>query len=326
MKHILITLAILSANVAHAYTLKDIKSVCEDMESIRYENIDEFFLMALEMHGIEVPEGLYLHEISSPVKKANSGVTLRGTQYMPTCIKGLKNALEQPIPKRMSTEELHEDYLRMFGKPHPDAQKKSIAFSSLGAAEPAAPRVLLKTDLGEIVIELNSEKAPVTVANFIQYVNDHHYDGVIFHRVMKDFMIQSGAFTFDMTMKKGRAPIINESNNGLKNLKGTVAMARTSAPNSATSQFFINHKTNAFLDYKDKSPGYAVFGKVVEGMDTVDKIAQAETARVGYHANAPKDTIRILTARLLDSKTQAPVAESVKEPESVKAPETVPVK
>jgi len=202
----------------------------------------------------------------------------------------------------------------------------SLAFSSLGAAEPAAPRVLLKTDLGEIVIELNSEKAPVTVANFIQYVNDHHYDGVIFHRVMKDFMIQSGAFTFDMTMKKGRAPIINESNNGLKNLKGTVAMARTSAPNSATSQFFINHKTNAFLDYKDKSPGYAVFGKVVEGMDTVDKIAQAETARVGYHANAPKDTIRILTARLLDSKTQAPVAESVKEPESVKAPETVPVK
>ena len=202
----------------------------------------------------------------------------------------------------------------------------SLAFSSLGAAEPAAPRVLLKTDLGEIVIELDPEKAPVTVANFIQYVNDHHYDGVIFHRVMKDFMIQSGGFTFDLAMKKNRAPIINESNNGLKNLKGTVAMARTSAPNSATSQFFINHKINEFLDHKEKRPGYAVFGKVVEGMATVDKIAQVETTRVGYHANMPKDTIRILTARLLDSKTQAPVVVSVKEPESVKAPETVPVK
>jgi cyclophilin family peptidyl-prolyl cis-trans isomerase len=185
---------------------------------------------------------------------------------------------------------------------------------------------LLKTDLGEIVIELDPEKAPVTVANFIQYVNDHHYDGVIFHRVMKDFMIQSGAFTFDLAMKKNRAPIINESNNGLKNLKGTVAMARTSAPNSATSQFFINHKINEFLDHKEKRPGYAVFGKVVKGMDTVDKIAQVETTRVGYHANMPKDTIRILTARLLDSKTQAPVVVSVKEPESVKAPETIQVK
>ena len=193
----------------------------------------------------------------------------------------------------------------------------SLAFSSLGTAEPAAPRVLLKTDLGEIVIELDPEKAPVTVANFIQYVNDHHYDGVIFHRVMKDFMIQSGGFTFDLAMKKNRAPINNESNNGLKNLKGTVAMARTSAPNSATSQFFINHKINAFLDHKEKRPGYAVFGKVVEGMATVDEIAQVETARVGYHANVPKDTIRILTARLLDSKIQAPVVVSVKEPETV---------
>jgi len=192
----------------------------------------------------------------------------------------------------------------------------SIAFSSLGTAEQTAPRVLLKTDLGEIVLELNPEAAPVTVDNFIQYVNDHHYDGVVFHRVIKDFMIQTGGFTFDLSMKENRAPIVNESDNGLKNLIGTVAMARTSAPNSATSQFFINHKNNAFLDYKKNRPGYAVFGKVVQGMDTVDKIAQVETKRVGYHANVPKDAIRILTARLLDSKTQTPPTKSVKKTEA----------
>ena len=196
----------------------------------------------------------------------------------------------------------------------------AITFCGHGMAQSSTPKVLLNTDLGEIVIELYPEAASVTVDNFIKYVEDHFYDGVIFHRVIKDFMIQTGGHTFDLTFKKpNRAAIVNESSNGLKNLRGTVAMARTSAPNSATSQFFINHKDNAFLDYQEKRHGYAVFGKVVKGMDTVDKIATAETERRRPFANIPKQIIRIKTARLLDSKTQAPASKPTEKTKTVQA-------
>ena len=181
----------------------------------------------------------------------------------------------------------------------------SVVLCGKAVAQPESPTVILDTDLGEIVLELFPQSAPVTVDNFIHYVEDHFYDGVIFHRVMKDFMIQTGGFSFDLTPKKpSRKAIVNESNNGLKNLRGTVAMARTSAPNSATSQFFINHKDNSFLDHQEKRPGYAVFGKVVKGMDTVDKIAAAETERRRPFTNLPKGIIGIKTARLIKAKSE----------------------
>jgi len=189
----------------------------------------------------------------------------------------------------------------------------AVALCGQTVAQPESPKVILDTDLGEIVIELYPQSAPVTVDNFIQYVEDHYYDGVIFHRVIKDFMIQAGGYRFDLTPKKpSRKAIVNESNNGLKNLRGTVAMARTSAPDSATSQFFINHKDNSFLDYQEKRAGYAVFGKVVKGMDTVDKIAAAETERRRPFANLPKDIIGIKTARLISSTAAKPTAEPAK--------------
>ena len=181
----------------------------------------------------------------------------------------------------------------------------SVVLCSKTVAQSESPTVILDTDLGEIVIELYPQSAPVTVDNFLNYVEDHFYDGVIFHRVMKDFMIQTGGFSFDLTSKKpSRKAIVNESNNGLKNLRGTVAMARTSSPNSATSQFFINHKDNSFLDYQEKRPGYAVFGKVVKGMDTVDKIAAAETERRRPFANLPKSIIGIKKARLIRAESE----------------------
>ena len=153
--------------------------------------------------------------------------------------------------------------------------------STLGVAEPKKPQVMLETTVGQIVLELNPQAAPVTVKNFIQYVEEKFYDGIIFHRVIKNFMIQAGGHRFDLTPKNpSRPPIINESDNGLKNLRGTIAMARTRVPDSANSQFFINHKTNTFLDYQKNRPGYAVFGKVVKGMDIVDKIATTETISI----------------------------------------------
>ena len=160
----------------------------------------------------------------------------------------------------------------------------------MATAEGGNPVVVMKTSLGTIKIELDQDKAPVTTANFLAYVNDKFYDGTIFHRVIPAFMIQGGGFDKDMNQKKTKAPIKNEAGNGLKNLNGTIAMARTSDPNSATAQFFISTKDNAFLDHRDDSVqgyGYAVFGKVVEGMDVVKKIEAVQTTTKMPHQNVP---------------------------------------
>lgn len=139
-------------------------------------------------------------------------------------------------------------------------------------------RVTIDTTLGSITLDLDAAKAPNTVANFVQYAKDGHYDGLVFHRVIRGFMIQGGGYEPDYSQRKTRAPIAIESSNGLKNARGTVAMARTADPNSATSQFFINHNDNDFLDYPGQDGhGYTVFGAVTEGMDVVDKIAETPT-------------------------------------------------
>jgi len=160
--------------------------------------------------------------------------------------------------------------------------------------------VVIETSLGEITVELDNEKAPQTVANFLAYVDAQHYTETIFHRVIKDFMIQGGNFTADMTPKKTRAPIRNEAANGLRNLRGTIAMARTAVVDSATSQFFINLKDNAFLDHKDTTSrgfGYAVFGKVVKGMTVVDKIGTTPTHTFKRFRDVPVETVVIRGVR-----------------------------
>jgi len=179
-----------------------------------------------------------------------------------------------------------------------------VALIAAGAAaqdKGAAPRVLLATSLGDITIQLEPEKAPKTVANFLDYVKSGHYDGTIFHRVIGGFMIQGGGFTPDMAQKPTRAPIPLESRNGLKNERGTVAMARTSVPDSATAQFFINVVDNAMLDQPNArdGQGYAVFGKVVAGMDVVDRIRAVETTSVGGHQNVPAKPVLIRSATLV---------------------------
>jgi cyclophilin family peptidyl-prolyl cis-trans isomerase len=159
-----------------------------------------------------------------------------------------------------------------------------LCLSIQGYSAETTPIVNLKTNVGTIVIELNAEKAPETVANFLDYVNEGFYDGTIFHRVISSFMIQGGGFTQDFKQKKTRDPVKNEADNGLKNMRGTIAMARTSDPHSATAQFFINVVNNSFLDHTATTPsgwGYAVFGKVIKGMDVVDKIRKIETGRGG---------------------------------------------
>ncbi|MFC1685154.1 peptidylprolyl isomerase, partial [Pseudomonadota bacterium] len=157
-----------------------------------------------------------------------------------------------------------------------------------------AARVLIKTNMGNIELELDGDKAPLSVKNFLKYVDDGFYNGTIFHRVMKDFMIQGGGFSQDMKRKQTSAPVQNEAKNGLKNKRGTVAMARTRAPHSATAQFFINHVDNRFLDYPGQDGwGYAVFGKVTKGMDIVDKIANVPTGSTGGMGNVPKTPIII---------------------------------
>lgn len=158
------------------------------------------------------------------------------------------------------------------------------------------PSVILSTTLGDITIELYPDKAPVTVENFLSYVNSDFYNDTIFHRVIPGFMIQGGGMTKDMSEKKTQAPIKNEADNGLKNTKGTVAMARTQVVNSATSQFFINLADNAFLDHGTRDFGYAVFGKVVSGMDVVEKIAAVKTANRAMHQNVPVEPVIINTA------------------------------
>jgi len=152
------------------------------------------------------------------------------------------------------------------------------AGASLGAQE--KPVVVIETSLGDITVELDPEKAPISVKNFLSYVDEGFYDGTIFHRVIKNFMIQGGGMTADMQRKETKAPIRNEATNGLSNMRGTIAMARTGEVNSATAQFYINHVDNKGLDHRGMAPpefGYAVFGKVIAGMDTVDKIAEVKT-------------------------------------------------
>jgi peptidyl-prolyl cis-trans isomerase A (cyclophilin A) len=162
-----------------------------------------------------------------------------------------------------------------------------------------APRVKLNTSQGDIVIELYPDKAPKTVENFLQYVRDKHYDGTVFHRVMSDFMIQGGGFTANLQQKTTKAPIPLEATNGLKNDRGAIAMARTSNPNSATSQFFINTVNNQSLNAPmPDGYGYTVFGKVVQGLDVVDKIRAVPVGDQGMHQNVPKTPITILKATL----------------------------
>ncbi|MCP4885144.1 MAG: peptidylprolyl isomerase [Rubripirellula sp.] len=166
------------------------------------------------------------------------------------------------------------------------------------------PQVELETTMGNFVIELNQEKAPKTVANFLQYVKDGHYKDTVFHRVIADFMIQGGGMDADLKEKETRPPVVNEAGNGLSNKKYTVAMARTSDPNSATSQFFVNVADNGYLDRNNaqNQAGYTVFGKVVKGMDVVDQIGKVETRTVaarGLMRDVPAKTITIKEARLL---------------------------
>lgn len=173
--------------------------------------------------------------------------------------------------------------------------------SAAGAQEPTAPKgnpvIVLETSLGNIEIELDAEKAPISTENLLAYVDSGHYDGTIFHRVIPDFMIQGGGFDESMTQKRTRAPIKNEADNGLKNARGTVAMARTNVVDSATSQFFINLKDNDFLNHGGRDFGYAVIGKVTSGMDVVDKIAAVKTGNRGMHQDVPVEPVKITKAR-----------------------------
>jgi peptidyl-prolyl cis-trans isomerase A (cyclophilin A) len=174
--------------------------------------------------------------------------------------------------------------------------KKEVSISN--------PKVVLRTNMGDISIELFPEKAPKSVENFLQYVNDKHYDGTVFHRVISDFMIQGGGFTQNLQQKPTRAAIVNEANNGLSNLLGTVSMARTNDPHSATSQFFINVVDNQRLDYVSAENGftwgYCVFGKVISGMDVVDRIKAVETAPAGpLPKDVPKSAVVINSVELL---------------------------
>lgn len=179
----------------------------------------------------------------------------------------------------------------------------ALAPGAGAAPKGGKPMVLLETSLGKIKLELDPEKAPVSVKNFLAYVKEGHYDGLIFHRVIRDFMIQGGGFTKDMREKRpARGPIRNEAGNGLRNDRGTIAMARTAMVDSATAQFFINTVNNDFLNHVDETPrgfGYAVFGKVVEGMDVVDKIRAVPTGPFSMFQDVPKTPVTIIHATLV---------------------------
>ena len=167
----------------------------------------------------------------------------------------------------------------------------------------AAPTVEMQTSMGTIVLQLDSEKAPKSVQNFLQYARDGYYTDTIFHRVIDGFMIQGGGFTRDLGQKSTNKSVENEGKNGLKNVRGTIAMARTSDPHSATAQFFINHKDNAMLDYPSRDGwGYAVFGKVVQGMDVVDKIAKVPTGNRAMHQNVPVEAVVIQSVKIISDK------------------------
>ena len=178
------------------------------------------------------------------------------------------------------------------------------------AAEEGAvkPMVEVRTNLGDFILELYPDKAPKSVENFLNYVDKKFYDGTIFHRVIPNFMVQGGGFTPDMMKKATGAPIVNEAANGLTNLKGTIAMARTSEINSATCQFFINVKDNTGLDHRGETPdkfGYAVFGKVIEGMDTIEKIRNVKTTTKGAYANVPAKSVIIKSMRRVTAEDLA---------------------
>ncbi len=167
------------------------------------------------------------------------------------------------------------------------------------------PRVLLETSMGPITVELFKEKAPITVKNFLGYVRDGFYDGLIFHRVIKDFMIQGGGLNEAMEQKKPKFAIKNEAANKLSNKRGTLAMARTAIVDSATSQFFINTVDNPFLDHQGKQPdrfGYCVFGQVLEGMDVVDQIRAVKTGNKNGHGDVPLEPVFITSARLIEAE------------------------
>ncbi len=177
-----------------------------------------------------------------------------------------------------------------------------LTMTAATAAEPV--RVLMETSMGPITLELDADKAPKTVANFVQYVKDKHYDGLVFHRVIKEFMIQGGGYDQSYAQRKTRAPIENEAKNGLLNARGTIAMARTSDPHSASSQFFINHVDNRNLDFPSFDGwGYAVFGKVVAGMEVVDKIAATPTGAIRpFGRDVPVTPVLIERATVIEAK------------------------
>ena len=178
----------------------------------------------------------------------------------------------------------------------------TLSFATEKTMSDTQPKVKLTTTLGEIIIQLNAEKAPVSSANFLTYVNEGFYNGTIFHRVIPDFMAQGGGFDTSFTQKAVHAPIKNEANNGLTNTRGTLAMARTNDPNSATAQFFINLKDNSFLNHTSQTSsgwGYAVFGEVIEGMDVVDAMAKQATGNRGGHQDVPKTDIVIEKAEVV---------------------------
>ncbi len=178
----------------------------------------------------------------------------------------------------------------------------TLSFATEKKMSEKQSKVKLSTNLGDIVIQLDTEKAPATAENFITYVKEGFYDGTIFHRIIPGFMAQGGGFDTDFAQKKTGSPIKNEADNGLKNDRGTLAMARTSDPDSATAQFFINYKNNDFLNYSSPTPngwGYAVFGSVVEGMEVVDKMAEAPTTTRGGHQDVPVNDIIIEKAEIV---------------------------
>lgn len=178
-----------------------------------------------------------------------------------------------------------------------------MSFSTHAEGGNTLPHVKLETNHGDIVIELNTEKAPNTVANFLTYVNEGFYNGTIFHRVIKDFMIQGGGFTEEFVQKAPNESIKNEANNGLSNVRGSLAMARTGDPHSATAQFFINTVDNNFLDFRGESGpawGYAVFAQVIEGMDVVDAIRAISTGNKNGHGDVPDDVVMINKASVVE--------------------------
>ena len=180
-----------------------------------------------------------------------------------------------------------------------------LAGLAIAQTPAAATKVLMKTSKGDITIELNAAKAPITVKNFLSYVKDKFFDGTTFHRVIPGFMIQGGGMTAEMSEKLSKPSIKNEAGNGLKNARGTIAMARTPEVDSATCQFFINLKDNGFLDHKDNTPdgfGYCVFGKVVAGMEVVDAIAKVKTGTKRGHKDVPLEPITILSVEVIGGK------------------------